>query len=475
VISRVNAWFTLTPRAAFSDRLPLSLRTEAVRRLARLASPLVALGVIGLVACSGGGKDEADAVMPAPAARNGALALVYRADDKATLARLDPVSLRVLGGRTLDLGDFQRLPALSPDGRLLAVADAVPSGEVRIVDLSRMRVVASFDAGAASVRDELGALAWLGEHLVAVAVEDEPGGFVVKLIEPRRGQVVESDRLPGPLWVRQSATSSRRLVLLLGRSTQAAFSPTLIAVVDADRGVRTISLTRLPSGSIEDGPIDRSLDPGLAVDSEGERAFVVGAGAPVAEIDLETMEVRYHEPAERVALLDRLLDWLEPDAHAKGPTETSFRQAVWLGNGHLAVTGADTDISVRDDGEVEERTIPAGLSLIDTDRWAVRTLDERASDIALAENALIAWTYPTEFVPRKPRESGLIVYELDGRERFRLSEDKAICDLQAGGRFAYVGIGSCADIHVVDLESGEVLRRVERKAWPQILARRSRP
>jgi hypothetical protein len=413
--------------------------------------------------------------MPASAARNGAFALVYRADDKATLARLDPVSLRVLGGRTLDLGDFQRLPAFSPDGRRLAVADAVPSGEVRVVDLRRMRVVASFDAGTPSVRDELGALAWLGVHLVAVAVEDGPGGFFVKLIESRRGQVVESGRLPGPLWVRQSATSGGRLVLLLGRPTQAAFSPTLIAVADADGGLRTVSLSRLPSGSIEDGPIDRSLDPGLAVDSEGERAFVVGAGAPVAEIDLETMVVRYHEPAEPVALLGRLLDWLEPDALAKGPTETSFRQAAWLGNGLLAVTGADTDVSVRDGGEVEERTIPAGLSVVDTDRSTVRTLDERVSDITLAENALIAWTYPIEFVPREQRESGLIVYDLDGRKRFRIAEDKAICDLQTGRRLAYVGIGGCADIHVVDLESGEVLGRVERKAWPQILAPPSRP
>jgi hypothetical protein len=325
------------------------------------------------------------------------------------------------------------------------------------------------------VRDELGALGWLGDHLVAVAVEDEPGGFVVKVIESRRGQVAETSRLPGPRWVRQSATSGRRLVLLLGRPTQAAFSPTLIAVADADGGVRTVSLTRLPSGSIEDGPIGRSLDPGLAVDSEGERAFVVGGNAPVAEIDLETMEVRYHEPSEPVALLGRLLDWLEPDALAKGPTEASFRQAVWLGNGLLAVTGADTDISVRDDREVEERTIPAGLSLIDTDRWTVRTLDERVSDITLAENALIAWTYPTELVPREPQESGLIVYELDGRKRFRIPEDKPICDLQAGRGLAYVGIGGCADIHVIDLHSGEVLRRVERKAWPQILTRPSRP
>jgi hypothetical protein len=445
-----------------------------VRRLAWLSGPFLALGAIGFLGCSGSGRHDAEQEVPASAHRNGALALVYRADDQATLARLDPVSLRVVGGRTLDLGDFQSLPAFSPDGRLLAVADAVPSGEVRVVDLRRMRTVFDSEVGVASVRDELGALAWLGQRLVALLAEEASDGFLVKLVG-LRGQIVEGGRIPGPSWVRQGATSDRRLVLLLGGPTHAAFRPTEIAVVETDGGVRTVSLTRLPSGSIEEGLVYRSLDPGLAVDPEGERAFVVGAGAPVAEIDLETMEVRYHEPARPITLLGRLLDWLEPDAIAKGPTEGSFRHAVWLGNGLLAVTGADTDVSVRNEGEVEERTTPAGLSLVDTDRWTVRTLDERVSDIALVEDALIAWTYPTEFVPREPRESGLTVYELDGRERFRLSEDKAICDLQTSGRFAYVGIGGCSHIDVVDLESGEVVRRIERKVWPQILTPPRRP
>jgi hypothetical protein len=46
---------------------------------------------------------------------------------------------------------------------------------------------------------------------------------------------------------------------------------------------------------VEEGPVDRSADPALAIDPEGERAFVVGAGSLVAELDLDTLEVRYHE------------------------------------------------------------------------------------------------------------------------------------------------------------------------------------
>ncbi|MGH3036191.1 MAG: hypothetical protein ACRDMU_03330 [Gaiellaceae bacterium] len=364
-------------------------------------------------------------------------------------------------------------PTLSPDGRLAAFSDVSSYGRVQVVDLEHLRTVVQLEVGEESVRTSIGALAWLDDRLLAVVEDASPGDLVVMLVDPHRGSVAEAGRIRGPAWAVQSATSAGHLVLRLGRPTRREFRPTELAVIDSEGRVRTVTLPRIPSGLLEEGPVSRSADPALAVDEDGERAFVVGAGALVAELDLETMEVRYHELTRPVSVLGRLLDWLEPDAAAKGPTEGVTRTAVWLGNDLLAVTGSDTHVSVGADGQVEERIVPAGLSLVDTKRWSVRPLDEQVGELGLADDALLAWTFPEESVPRRLRESGLTVYELDGRERIRLFEDESIWDLQAAGRLAYVGVGHWSALHVVDLETGKVVEQLELEAWPRVLTRRA--
>ena len=405
---------------------------------------------------------------------NGELALVYHEDDdEAALVRIDPQTLRPVDGKRLDLGRVHGFPTFSPDGELLAFTDVYSYGQVQVVNVEHLRTVARVDIGEESVRDPVGPLAWLDDRLLAVVEDGRPGDLVVALVDPFRGSVDESGRVHGPTWVQQSASSDRHLVLLLGRPTQGVFRPTELAVADSEGRVRTVTLARISSGLVEDEPVSRSVDPALAVDEDGERAFVVGAGALVAELDLETMEVRYHELSRPVSLLGRLLDWLEPQAIAKGPTEGVTRKAFWLENDLLAVTGSDTDVSVGADDEVEESIVPAGLSLIDTKQWSVRLVDERVGEIALADDALLAWTFAEEFVPRRLREGGLTVYELDGRERMRLFEGDSIWDLQAAGRLAYVGVGHWSALHVVDLATGKVVARLKREAWPQVLTHRA--
>jgi len=51
-------------------------------------------------------------------------------------------------------------------------------------------------------------------------------------------------------------------------------------------------------------------NPGSAVDAAGARAFVVQAGAPVAEVDLRTLRVRYHTLSQPISFFGRLHDWL---------------------------------------------------------------------------------------------------------------------------------------------------------------------
>lgn len=440
-----------------------------------LGLSLLAFAAVCVGACSGsGGEHDPEADERGSPSWNGELALVYHEDDdEAALVRIDPQTLRPADGKGLDLGRVHGFPTFSPDGELLAFTDVYSYGQVQVVNVEHLRTVARVDIGEESVRDPVGPLAWLDDRLLAVVEDGRPGDLVVALVDPFRGSVDESGRVHGPTWVQQSASSDRHLVLLLGRPTQGVFRPTELAVADSEGRVRTVTLARISSGLVEDEPVSRSVDPALAVDEDGERAFVVGAGALVAELDLETMEVRYHELSRPVSLLGRLLDWLEPQAIAKGPTEGVTRKAVWLGNDLLAVTGSDTDVSVGADDEVEESIVPAGLSLIDTKQWGVRLVDERVGEIALADDALLAWTFAEEFVPRRLREGGLTVYELDGRERMRLFEGESIWDLQAAGRLAYVGVGHWSALHVVDLATGKVVARLKREAWPQVLTHRA--
>ena len=63
----------------------------------------------------------------------------------------------------------------------------------------------------------------------------------------------------------------------------------------------------------------------ICVDHEGGRLFVVGArGLLVAEVALASGEVTYHPLGASAA---------------KGNTDVWWRQAVWVGNGRIAVTG----------------------------------------------------------------------------------------------------------------------------------------
>jgi hypothetical protein len=84
----------------------------------------------------------------------------------------------------------------------------------------------------------------------------------------------------------------------------------------------------------------RQAIPALAVEPSGGRALVVPAGDRVAEVDLETMRVAYHDLSEPVSFLGRLLDWLEPAAEVNvrdGPERTAVR----LPSGLVALSGSN--------------------------------------------------------------------------------------------------------------------------------------
>jgi hypothetical protein len=78
--------------------------------------------------------------------------------------------------------------------------------------------------------------------------------------------------------------------------------------------------------------------PGITLDPEAGRVSVAGAEPLVAEVDLATLEITYHELEREGSLLARFLAWLQSDAQAKAASGP-VRRAVWLGDRRLAVTG----------------------------------------------------------------------------------------------------------------------------------------
>jgi DNA-binding beta-propeller fold protein YncE len=136
-------------------------------------------------------------------------------------------------------------------------------------------------------------------------------------------------------------------------------------------------LCSVPLAGIELGPYrwsDRGRpvrwsSAGLAVGPSGDRAYVIGAGPVVAEVDLQTLSVSYHEV---------------PDLPSLG--SAFHRSAAWFGDRYVAIFG-----EAFDDDASAPTTTPAGISLVDTTTWHVETLESRASMAIVSAGLLLAF------------------------------------------------------------------------------------
>jgi hypothetical protein len=181
----------------------------------------------------------------------------------------------------------------------------------------------------------------------------------------------------------------------------------------------------------------------------------------VAEIDLGSLAVAYHELSRSVSWLGRLHDWLEPAAYAKSVTGPE-RHAYWVGRGAIAVVALEqAGIGVKD-GENRQLVRARGVELIDTSSWSVRTLSDRAGSVAVtAETALV---YGGPFAAgasfsadEGPAVTGLRAFAADGDERFSLFPSRAVGNVQTAGRYAYVASRGSNDVDVVDVTSGSLV------------------
>ena len=359
---------------------------------------------------------------------------------EGALTRLDPGTLQPRPPRVL-LGEYHHAWSFSPDRTELALAISSPGQDdapvvgdrgrvgIRIVDLQRMKADRDISTGVAAE-----ALGWLASRrLVAIL---QSGDAIV--VEPVTGVVlrrwkVASAPVLGPRWIR---TPDGLLVLV-----DAAPFPRL-ASFDLRGGLRVVPLERQQDGCC--GPWSKRA--GLTLDTKRERAFVVAAGAPVAEVDLRTLRVRYHQvTTPGSGLLP------SPGTIGQEALWASRRQALWLGADKLAVFGEQR--SPADAKSVA--STPAGVAIVNTRSWTVRMVEARASHACLAAGRLLVYHGdPLASVPGSG--IGLRVHALDGRQLRHLFDNDPVSHIEVHRHHAYVH--SPAAVRVVDPRSGRIVR-----------------
>jgi hypothetical protein len=356
------------------------------------------------------------------------------------LVRLDGRSLERSSSR-LSLGGFTYAWSFSPDGRWLAVGVDRVHG-FRIVDVRRLRNVAHVQTWSAAIST----LAWLTPRRI---IGVEPAGLFI--VDSLTRKHLRPPEVAGSIQTVERV--GNRLVLILAPDREIGFAR--LAVIDALGGLKTVQLDRIRAGvrpEIE-GRHGEIRWPGLTFDPAG-RAFVVGTrDEPVAEIDLGTMEVTYHEPTRSRSFLSRFRNWLEPQAEAKLPLTGSFRTALWLGDGHIAVWGWDSALA--GGNRVDER--PAGLSILETSDWTTRMVDPDAWHAAFSGGRLLATHGAT---------GGLTAYTTAGEQLYQAFTGQNVGVVATFGSRAYIAPNRGL-IRVIDVRSGRIIDA--RRDLPRVL------
>jgi hypothetical protein len=306
--------------------------------------------------------------------------------------------------------------AFSPDGRRLALQTRKDG--VRILSVPGMRVLRTVRPGILTA-----ALYWQSARRLLIL---EHGGAL--LVDPFSGRIVNRRTLEPEIL--ETRPWHGGAVILAAQSH--GIGPAQLVVVDSRLQVRTVELGRIAAGvdggENNQGPF-RIATPGLALDSTGGRAFVAG-GSAVAAVDLASLAVRYHG-AERT--LQKV---------SEGPR----RVAAWLGDGILAISGADYAV----DGQTQRMT-PYGLRLLDVETGGVSIAEPRATHVVAGNGLALAsgvvWT------ERSTSGMGVSAYDRAGDLAWHRFENASIESPQVIGSRGYVAVGR-STWHVIDLASG---------------------
>jgi hypothetical protein len=140
------------------------------------------------------------------------------------------------------------------------------------------------------------------------------------------------------------------------------------------------------------------------------------------------------------------------------------------------VTGSDDHTFVGPENAVSMRTDPAGLSLIDTNTWTVRKIDDSVSHVRRVGNLLLATGYSWDSSAQRGGGHGLAGYALDGSKRFHLFEGRDLTRLTVHHGRAYVGHFGTVRVGdtVIRLDDGSAFKTVD-LASGRIIGTRTAP
>jgi len=372
---------------------------------AMLTKALACLLVVTAVGCGGGGDEDRSSGTAASASatstptdsrpdpvvpEDALLGIVSPWSGAGTIVA--PVDRRSLepGVPWAELGEYHDAWAVSPDGRLIAFGISAPSETggigIRVIDRATLQTVRDIDTGIAAE-----ALGWLQPNRLAAFLQSgevvvvDPGSSSQELGREALGAISCPFAPP-------NAVTALGFVMVIPVAGSAR-----LVQVDARSRVQTVKLDDIGLG--ERFGLCESV--GLAVDPARLKAYVVAAEARVAEVDLRTTRVRRHRVAGAPSLVS---DHVCPACGAQ-------REAVWLGDGRLAVAGYNHREGAR--------STPVGAVLVDTRDWTARRIARRAGAAQVAGKQLLVFDGRHPAVgPR--RGAGLRVYDRSGRLRFTL-------------------------------------------------------
>jgi hypothetical protein len=367
-------------------------------------------------------------------------------DGAEHLQRVDPLTLRptsrpIPGLREAFTG------AASPDERRFALGSAFGRhAAIRVIDLAGWRserLVELRRRGPVTV-------SWPARDRIVAVAGSPLGGQEILVVDPFGARIIARHSFSGRfLW---HAPVAAGLVVLLAR--QRGLGPARLLYGDASGAVEEVLLERIEAGGNEGARRVRYRQPGLAVDPEGGRAYVVAAAdrTLVADVELASGAVGYHRIAEPPAA-----------RAAKGNMDVWWREASWVGNGTIAVTGYGSRPPRGDRLLIE----PHGLRLIDTGSWTSRTLAERPMEAHLAGDLVLA--SGTSWSPRRRDRwsTGLLAFDRDGDRAFARFRGRDVVFAGSHGRLGYIWVQATHTLHVLDLRDGRTLRRIH--AWPRDL------
>jgi len=400
-----------------------------------------------------GGNTRSPATAPAPRKPPAAVfGVVSNATGLANprLTRLKALTLEPVGRNVpLRVGGASAT-AFSPRGSMLAVGTADPG--IELIDLRRMK-----QAGLAKVARSgwVTFLSWQQGTLFALVTGDRNA---VAVVDPVGRRVIQRYRIGRQILGVEEETGG--IVLLT--APRKGIGPVELTVVGG-KGTASVSVSAISGGSATANNAGdfrtRQVVPGLAVDDEGERALIVSANNTVAEVSLNNLAIAYHTLSQPASLLGRLRNWLEPAAEGK-LLEGPQRKAVWLGDGLVAVTGADYATVTDENGDPEVNVEAVGLFFLDTSSWSLRKIDDETSDVARVGETLLAFG-DTSWGEGSKAAKGLVGYDLRGQQLFHLFGDTRVSWVETVGGLVYVPLNRERRA-VVDAATGRVYGRTKR-------------